>query len=566
MSKATKAKPAVKEETALVTIQMDVIEKALETAREFPKRALEIKKEVDTIVSNAIKLVEDNKGEPLTKDNIEVFKLADRELRTKRTTLDGQRKSDNAPHSNTVAVYNSVYKTFETSIVGAEDKLEPLLKAYTKAEDERKTQEKLEKEKKRMERINIIIGLGGVFDDGKQVYVIHNPDPTGVNIELNAVDLISLSDETFDSLKLRANEFKEAKDKAKADKEAEEKRLEEKRLEDKRKLEADQEQMLNDRMEVRAQKFELMGFVEESGYFVNGRIKHKIDEIKVMSNDDFKELESSLKTAIAEAKKQEEIDQRVSSIIQLGFVASGNEFVFVRDDFNFKISKDSTLDATAIESAIAEFKEAKSDYDKKQAVLLGRKTGLLNIGFKYHSGTIYFKEIGTLSKRIDIASDNYVSELESIEKAVEEYAIEQQNIADKKKKCSDLLNQAGMRYDYAKEIFSYNFKTPDDKGVTESISISMDEVLGKSEQDLSKYVENFIAQVDMDNSAKLEYDNKLAKQKEIEEANKKTDGQNIEAFVSKVKELFETVIIKDENTRGKLQMQVDLFINEVEKM
>lgn len=146
----------------------------------LPARTVEVAKKIQSLGEELDELL--MKEPEINKGNADLYKSLDSRASKLRTSLENERKLYVGPFNSTVAVINAMFKKFNTDIKdGIELVLEPSLKVWNKAEEERLEKARQEKERAFTERIDTLMALGAELDKEAGRYVIKSPDGNADN-------------------------------------------------------------------------------------------------------------------------------------------------------------------------------------------------------------------------------------------------------------------------------------------------------------------------------------------------------------------------------------------------
>lgn len=528
------------------------IEQGIKRIEEVGRQVSELKEQADTFIEN---------NEAVTKDNYPEASRLVSLLRTTRTSLDSERKTAVAPLNNAVKYYNSLYNENIEDIKEAEAKIKPLKEVYDKEEDDRKEKAKQEKEKAFLEKIQTFQDLGAKLIDG--FYVIESPDGNDENdISYQAAEFRTISDENWGKLKKLAMQYKNevAEKEEREAKEAKEK--EDKRLADEAELKKKIADAENEKLSMRKEMLEMQGFYEESGNFVFHSLKYSKAEIIAMDSDTFSSIKLKVAEIAEKVKKEAEVEKRVAKLTALDFYRSGNEFIHTSNKFKYAIAVSILENNEAFEKEIAEFEKQQAAYLIKEQTEKVRRGELNNLGFDvannggwFYSKDGYEKEMP--NDILECEADVFRSMVDLFKNGKSEYEKRQEEIKELKVERSNKLQESGLKFDYQKDLFYYNFEMP---GGLEGVVLKMSDMVNYSSKEFDAIVEANKVTIKLDKERKIAYDNQQAEAKKLKEAELKSDKENITAFFTMIKDEANKVVIKDESVRKMFLEGLDFLV------
>lgn len=519
------------------------IEQGIKRIEEVGKQVSELKEQTDTFLEN---------NEVVNKDNYQEASRLVSLLRTTRTSLDSERKTGVAPLNNAVKYYNSLYNENIEDIKEAEAKIKPLKDVYDKEEEDRKEKAKQEKEKAFAEKIQALNELGAQLIDGW--YVIKSPDgDEDKNISYQAAEIRSISDENWEKVKKLATQFKvEAQQRAEAEaKEAKEK--EDKRLAEEAELRKKIADAENEKLSMRKEMLEMQGFKEEGEHFTFHSLKYSKAEIIAMDSDAFSGIKLKVAEISEKVKKEEEVEKRVTKLAALDFYRSGNEFIHTSNKFKYSIPVSTLENNEAFEKEIAEFENQQSAYLIKEQTENIRRKELNDLGFNManNGGWFYDKDGYEQEMPNDILEcekEVFRSMVDLFNNGKHKHEKEQAKIIALKVERSNQLQQSGLKFDYQKDLFFYNYEMP---GEVSGFEIKMSDVVNYSAEEFKSVLEANEKTIVSDKAAKIAYDKQQEEARKLREAEQKSDKENITAFFTMIKVEANKVVIKDESVRKK---------------
>lgn len=368
MAKSTKTPPA--KETAAPAKEAPLAEtpkatKEVLVAKEdiknittgFDKLAVK-KKEVEALVKKAETIVATFDKE--SKESVEALSSIVSELRKTRTSIESARTAGSAPFRALIDKWNADNMSIIGIIKDAEAKVKPIKEDIDAAEQKRKDEKKLADQQLLMGRIGLLTELGFKQIDG--FYILRDDLGESV-VELQAVEISSMSDVNWEKVQKLAKEFNDEKElQAEKDRQAK-KEADEKIAKEKEENRLEAQRIANERFENRKDRLDMMGFTFTDTHVNHPtKITESIDYIKAMDNEKWNVFIANMKQKIEDAQVKAKRDSLLDQIRMNGFSVMGNNASFTDGTFKHIVSLETINDVQGWEAEYGNFTKLHNEY------------------------------------------------------------------------------------------------------------------------------------------------------------------------------------------------------------
>jgi hypothetical protein len=457
----------------------------------FDKLAVK-KKEVEALVKKAETIVSTFNKED--KESIEALSNVIRELRTTRTGIESAKTAGSAPFRDLVAKWNADNNSIIEMIKEIEKKAKPIKEELDAEDQKRKDEKKLADQKLLMDRIGNLKDLGFKQEDGFYVLKDDNGEPV---VELQAIEISSMSEVNWDKVKKLAtdhNAEKERQDElARLEKEKEQKRIEEEKEANRKEAEA----LANQKLEIRKERLEVMGFVIAETHVTHPiGISFKVSDIKEMENARWNDFVVETKQRIEDAQAKAKRESLFNHIRMNGFTISGNTALFTDGAFSHSVGLDNINEVSDFDSEYTNFKKLHNQYTEAKAA-----TDKKN------------------NERLDkLAAEGLV---------------------------------------FINHLNCYILKSTNPGG--SDFQITKSHAIEKTEDEFNKLIDSIKTFKNNDIEAKKLYDNIEASRKAKEQADQQSDAKNITQFKKDIDAAFAKFTLKNPNAQTILSKKVNDF-------
>lgn len=435
-----------------------------------------------------------------------------REARELRIKLDDSRKADSREVKKITDALNVFYSLPIEYIEEMEEKIKPIRKKITEADEAEKKRKKEEEMARTNKRISELIAIGAKLVEG--FYVLENPNDPDDCIEIQGVDINNTSDGNWAIITEKANQIK---DKILADelKERERKEKEKQELKDKQeKLDRERKEMEVERYNNRKEVLLSLGLneLEDKSFVFDNKVLISRNEIVSCDSESWTNKVLKIKSSIQDLNTEKIYKDNFSRLIQAGFKTN-------------KLNRDL----------------------------------LFEIGF------------GEDSRSINVV-DKDLTDVEFIDIAINDSIRHTAEIKEKEDKFnavinerSVLLNKLGFRHDYNSGNFTLNLDA-----IGENIVVTKKELFGYTETDIISNTQLWEQKLknNESESARLlkEEEDRIAKEKEekrkkdeAENLAKQNDKQKLESLFHELTPIFGKYSFEQEKTNNKFKSEIEKF-------